>query len=105
MRNKPECALSEFEQTAVSHIESVGFTVSDMNRAIDFYTRILPFEKISDEEVGGAEIENLSGVSGAKIRVSRLQLGGEILAGKVNSPKKTNSRTKREILCQTNQPF
>ena len=64
---------------SVSHIESVGFTVSDVERAIDFYTRILSFEIISDSEIWGAEIENLSGVFGARIRVVHLSLGDEIL--------------------------
>lgn len=67
------------DKISVSHIESVGFTVSEMDRAIDFYTRILSFEKISDAEIWGAEVENLSGVFGARIRVVLLRLGGEIL--------------------------
>ncbi len=62
-----------------SRIESVGFTVSDMDRAIDFYTRALPFKKISDAEIWGADVENLSGVFGARVRVARLQLGDETL--------------------------
>ena len=53
---------TSLDKIFVSHIESVGFTVSDIERAIDFYTRILPFETISDTEIWGAEIENLSGV-------------------------------------------
>ncbi len=66
-------------QAAVSHIESVGFTVSEMDRAVDFYTRVLPFKKNSDTEVWGADVETLSGVFGARVRVVRLQLGDEIL--------------------------
>ena len=63
----------------VSKVESVGFTVSDMDKAIDFYTRILPFEKVSDKETWGADFEHLSGVFGARVRVVRLKLGGETL--------------------------
>lgn len=63
----------------VSKIESVGFTVSDMDRAIDFYTRVLPFEVVSDREVWGAEFEHLSGVFGARARVVRMRLGNETL--------------------------
>jgi catechol 2,3-dioxygenase-like lactoylglutathione lyase family enzyme len=66
-------------QVAVSHVESVGFTVSDMEKAIDFYTRVLPFEKVSDVETAGTEFEHLSGVFGARVRVVRLKLGGEEL--------------------------
>lgn len=66
-------------QTAVQRVESVGFTVSDMDRAIDFYTRVLPFEKIADKEVWGEDFEHLSGVFGARVRIVRLKLGDEIL--------------------------
>jgi catechol 2,3-dioxygenase-like lactoylglutathione lyase family enzyme len=64
---------------SVSHVESVGFTVSDMERALDFYTRVLPFEKMSDVETWGMELEHLSGVFGARVRVVRLKLGDEVL--------------------------
>ncbi|MGQ0543620.1 MAG: VOC family protein [Blastocatellia bacterium] len=64
---------------AVSHVESVGFTVSDMDKALDFYTRVLPFEKMSDVETWGSEFEHLSGVFGARVRVVRLKLGDETL--------------------------
>lgn len=66
-------------QTAVRKVESVGFTVSDMDRAINFYTQILPFEKVSDKEVWGEDFEHLSGVFGARVRVVRLKLGSEML--------------------------
>ncbi len=64
---------------AVQKVESVGFTVSDMDRAIDFYTRVLSFEKVSDKEVWGADFERLSGVFGARARVVRFRLGDETL--------------------------
>jgi catechol 2,3-dioxygenase-like lactoylglutathione lyase family enzyme len=64
---------------AVSRVESVGFTVSDMDKALDFYTRVLPFEKISDVETSGSDFERLSGVFGARVRVVRLRLGDEVL--------------------------
>lgn len=63
----------------VSRIESVGFTVSDVDKAIDFYTRVLPFEKISDSEIWGTEFEHLTGVFGARARVVRLRLGTETI--------------------------
>lgn len=63
----------------VSKVESVGFTVSDMDKAIDFYTRVLPFEKVSEREIWGEEFEHLSGVFGARVRIVRLKLGNEIL--------------------------
>jgi catechol 2,3-dioxygenase-like lactoylglutathione lyase family enzyme len=66
-------------QTAVQKVESVGFTVSEMDKAIDFYTRVLPFEKVSEREVWGDDFEHLSGVFGARARVVRLRLGNETL--------------------------
>jgi catechol 2,3-dioxygenase-like lactoylglutathione lyase family enzyme len=64
---------------SVSRVESIGFTVSDMDKAIDFYTNILSFEKVSDIETFGTDFEHLSGVFGARVRIVRLKLGSEIL--------------------------
>lgn len=69
--------LSSAHGQAVTHVETVGFTVSDMDKALDFYTRVLPFEKVSDTEVAGTEFEHLSGVFGARARIVDLKLGGE----------------------------
>lgn len=63
----------------VERVESVGFTTSDMDRALDFYTRVLPFEKVSDQELFGDDFEHLTGVFGARARVVRLKLGSEKL--------------------------
>lgn len=60
-------------------VAAVGFTVSDMDRAIEFYCGVLGFEKESDVEVVGAEWEKLTGVFGARIRIVRLRLGQERL--------------------------
>jgi catechol 2,3-dioxygenase-like lactoylglutathione lyase family enzyme len=48
-----------------------------MDRSLDFYTRVLPFRKMSDEEFTGENFEHLKGVFGLRIRVVRLQLGEE----------------------------
>ena len=61
----------------VTAVDSVGITVSDMDRAVEFYTSVLSFEKTSDIEVSGREYELLSGVFGARMRVVRLRLGDE----------------------------
>ena len=57
----------------------VGFTVSDMDRSVAFYTGVLDFEKVSDDEVLGPAYEKLHGVFGARLRVVRLRLGDEYL--------------------------
>lgn len=64
---------------AVETVAAVGMTVSDMDRAVEFYTRVLTFEKVSDEEVAGEDYEQLEGVFGLRIRVVRLRLGEETL--------------------------
>lgn len=63
---------------AATSVESVGITVSDMDRAVEFYSA-LTFQRISDIEVLGDEFEHLEGVFGARMRVVRMQLGNEFL--------------------------
>src|SRR4029453_15701732 len=53
-------------------------TVSDMDRAVAFYSA-LTFQKVSDIEVLGDEFEHLEGVFGARMRIVRMQLGNEYL--------------------------
>ena len=48
-------------------VESVGMTVSNRIRAIDFYTSVLTFEKIFDRELSGREYELLTGIFGARL--------------------------------------
>jgi catechol 2,3-dioxygenase-like lactoylglutathione lyase family enzyme len=61
----------------VTRVAAVGFTVSDMPRALEFYTTVLPFTKVSETELDGRPYELLSGVFGARVRVVRLRLGDE----------------------------
>jgi catechol 2,3-dioxygenase-like lactoylglutathione lyase family enzyme len=61
----------------VTGVDAVGFTVSDMDRALAFYTGVLSFSKVSDQELSGRSYELLSGVFGARSRVVRLRLGSE----------------------------
>ena len=65
---------------AVSAVGPVGMTVSDMDRAVDFYTRVLPFEKVSDTERSGRDYELEAGVFGARARIVTLRLGEESIA-------------------------
>jgi catechol 2,3-dioxygenase-like lactoylglutathione lyase family enzyme len=61
----------------VTAVDVVGLTVSDMDRALAFYTHVLPFVKVSDTELSGRPFELLTGVFGARSRVVRLRLGAE----------------------------
>src|SRR5216683_6069353 len=63
--------------TLVDGVDAIGITVSDMDRAVDFYSKVLTFEKISDAEVAGENYEHLEGVFGLRMRVVRMRLGDE----------------------------
>src|SRR5213593_3942107 len=65
-------------QSANVFVESIGMTVSDMDRAVEFYSA-LTFGKVTDVEVLGEEFEQLEGVFGARMRNVRMQLGKEYL--------------------------
>jgi catechol 2,3-dioxygenase-like lactoylglutathione lyase family enzyme len=61
----------------IERVDAVGITVLDMNRALDFFTKVLPFEKISEVEVAGIEYEQLKGLFGIRYKKVRLRLGSE----------------------------
>ena len=62
---------------SVERVTTVGFTVSDMDRSVAFFSDVLTFEKISDVEVSGAEYETLQGVFPVRMRKVRMGLGRE----------------------------
>jgi catechol 2,3-dioxygenase-like lactoylglutathione lyase family enzyme len=65
------------EGPLVEAVDAVAVTVADMDRSVEFFTKVLSFEKVSDVEVVGSDYEHLQGVFGARIRVARLRLGEE----------------------------
>jgi catechol 2,3-dioxygenase-like lactoylglutathione lyase family enzyme len=67
------------EAQVVRGVDSVAVTVSDMERSLDFYTRVLPFERVSGREISGDDFEHLYGVFGLRARIERLRLGDEYL--------------------------
>lgn len=99
MRSKPLGALllatalsfgwtpSSFSQTAsqsssptgvkIRSIAKILITVGDMDRSLDFYSHVLTFEKVSDTELAGDDVEHLFGVFGARVRVVWMKLGDE----------------------------
>lgn len=58
----------------------IAIVVSDLDRATDFYTRVLGFTKTGETEVAGDAWERLEGVFGARMRVATVRLGDETLA-------------------------
>ena len=63
----------------VKSVETFGMTVSDMDRSVEFFSKVLSFEKVSDVELAGSEYERLQGVFGARMRIVRMRLGEEFI--------------------------
>ncbi len=70
-------AESNVAPVSVRAVGPILITVSDIERSIDFYSRVLAFQKVSDSELAGDDIEHFYGVFGARVRLVRLQLGDE----------------------------
>jgi catechol 2,3-dioxygenase-like lactoylglutathione lyase family enzyme len=63
-----------------SGVLSVGYTVSDLDRAVSFFTEVLEFTREGAErEVAGEAWERLAGVFGLRARIARLRLGDELV--------------------------
>jgi len=62
---------------AVSAVASVGIVVSDLDKALEFYSGVLSFEKVAESERSGDALEHLTGVFGARCREATLRLGNE----------------------------
>jgi catechol 2,3-dioxygenase-like lactoylglutathione lyase family enzyme len=77
----PRAVLTESatKLAPVRAVARVGMTVSDLDRAVEFYTGVLGFEKIAAWESFGEPVENLTGVFGARTLSVRLRLGREEL--------------------------
>jgi catechol 2,3-dioxygenase-like lactoylglutathione lyase family enzyme len=70
---------SALAQPLVKSVDAVGMTVSDTDRSVEFFSKLLSFEKVSDVEVSGTEYERLQGVFGVRMRVVRMKLGNELI--------------------------
>jgi catechol 2,3-dioxygenase-like lactoylglutathione lyase family enzyme len=71
------CLPAAAQQPLVKAVDAIGITVSDVDRSVEFFTKVLSFEQVSDVEVIGDEYEHLQGVFGLRMRVVRLRLGDE----------------------------
>jgi len=63
----------------VQRVKMIGFTVADVDREADFFTKVLQFEKASDFRVVGREYDRMEGVFNANMRIVHLKLGEQIL--------------------------
>ena len=73
----PSRAGSTVHPTPARAVNGVAITVSDMDRAVAFYSTVLFFEKAADVRSSGPEVDSLFGVRGAGIRVVTMRLGAE----------------------------
>lgn len=62
---------------AIEAVDSIGITVSDLDRARAFYRDVLGFREEQLMEVAGEDYERLFGVFGMRLQVLRMQLGDE----------------------------
>src|SRR6516164_4820023 len=61
----------------ITAVDSIGMTVSDLDRSVEFYSKVLSFEKVSETEFDGSDYEHLEGVFGLRMRTARMRLGEE----------------------------
>jgi len=60
-------------------VDSIELTVSDLDRSVGFYSKVLHFEKVSEYEAAGADYEHLEGLFGLRMRSARMRLGEEYI--------------------------
>lgn len=63
----------------VREVGCIGMTVSDLDRSVAFYEKVLDFKKVLEEEDAGAPYEALTGVFALRTRTARVRLGAECL--------------------------
>jgi catechol 2,3-dioxygenase-like lactoylglutathione lyase family enzyme len=63
----------------VRGVGCVGMTVSDVDRSVEFYSRVLSFQKAAEVEQAGDAAERLTGVFALRTRTARLRLGSECI--------------------------
>lgn len=63
----------------IKRISAIALTVSDMDRAKDFYTQALGFEVIDDTVFVESSYSKLAAIPPSKVRLVTLQLGDELI--------------------------
>jgi catechol 2,3-dioxygenase-like lactoylglutathione lyase family enzyme len=61
----------------VDAVDAVGITVSDLDRAVAFYSGVLTFEKVSAKAIQGPEWNAFFGLRDARAKVVTMKLGDE----------------------------
>ncbi len=70
-------AASLSSQGAVREVGAIGLTVGNLDRELEFFTKVLPFEKLSKSKSTPRAADELLGLSGTQLRSAELKLGDE----------------------------
>ncbi len=77
LRTRVAPSAPDARSARVDAVDAIAIVVSDLERAVDFYARVLGFEKIDEMRVTGAEWNSLFMLSDARARVVAMKLGDE----------------------------
>ncbi|MCG3127245.1 MAG: Metallothiol transferase FosB [Phycisphaerae bacterium] len=72
-------ATTEPTRPAVEAVSEVGITVSDLDRAVAFFSDVLTFERVAETKLSGDDFGQLHGLPSSKARGARLRLGDEYI--------------------------
>ncbi|MGH7900891.1 MAG: VOC family protein [Thermodesulfobacteriota bacterium] len=68
-------ATAQQPQVNVKALGSIVMNVGDMDKSVNFYSKVLSFEKVSDVQIEGPEYGKLFGVDGLRVRIVVMRLG------------------------------
>jgi catechol 2,3-dioxygenase-like lactoylglutathione lyase family enzyme len=66
-------------QPEILGVDSIGMTVSDMDRSVDFFSQVLTFKTVSETEFRSEQYDRLVGIFGTRVRVVKMKLGQEMI--------------------------
>jgi hypothetical protein len=66
-------------QPKVLGVASIGMTVSEMDRSVEFFSQVLTFKKVSETEFHSEQYDRLVGIFGIRVRVVKMKLGQEMI--------------------------
>ncbi|HKZ16574.1 MAG TPA: VOC family protein, partial [Geobacteraceae bacterium] len=71
--------VSAFAEPKLLGVGAIGMTVSDVDRSVEFFSKVLDFRKVSDTEFHDERFDRLTGIFGARVRIVKLKLGDEMI--------------------------
>lgn len=78
-QTNPPVSFPSTGEVQVKRVDSVGFSVSDIEKAVNFYNSVFGFEKVSETGASGEAFEHLTGVFGVNAHIVRMRLDGETI--------------------------